>query len=279
MSKLMLMIKGFFIGIANIIPGVSGGTLMISLGIFEEIIDAISHFFSNIVKNTKFLFWIGLGGLLSILLVSRLVTYTLDNYKLVTILFFIGLIIGGIPMLSKTVSKGKTKVSNYIILLITFSLIMFMTFYNGGLAEVSLVNLNMLDYVKLFFVGLVAAATMVVPGLSGSFMLILLGYYEPIMNTIKAFTSFENVISNGLILGVFALGVGVGIILVAKLIEFLIEKFKIKTYFAILGFVFASVISIFYTSFVAGFEFTILQVVLSIIFFIIGFMISLKLGD
>ncbi len=279
MKKLMLVIKGFFIGIANIIPGVSGGTLMISLGIFEELIEAVSHFFSNIKKNFNFLMWIFLGAGLSILLASRLVTYSLDNFRLPTILFFIGLIIGGVPMLSKTVKGNFKNVPNIIIFLIMFGIVMFMTFFEGGIDAVNFNDMNIMSYVILFLVGIIAAATMVVPGLSGSFMLILLGYYEPILNTIKEFTKFNDIISNGFILGVFGIGVLIGLILVVKLIEYLLDNFKVKTFFGILGFVFASIISITFTAYSDGLMFSAGQISFAIVLFITGFIISYKLGD
>ncbi len=279
MNNIILIVKGFFIGIANIIPGVSGGTLMISLGIFEQLIDAISHFFKNFKKNIKFLFWIGIGAVLSIILVSRVVTFTLENYRFPTILFFIGLIIGGIPMLFKTVKKDTKKPQNILIFALMFGLIMLMTFFEGGLSTVSFTNMSITSYIILFLIGVIAAATMVVPGLSGSFMLILLGYYEPILNTIKEFTSFNDPISNGIILGIFALGVLIGIVLVAKLIEYLLDNHKIITYFGILGFVFASIISIIVTGINDGMMFTPYQIIAAIPLFLTGLTISYKLGE
>ncbi len=279
MKQIKLILKGFFIGIANIIPGVSGGTLMISLGIFDELIKAISHFVNNIKENIKFLSLIGIGALLSIVLMSRIVTFGLENYKLSTILFFIGLIVGGIPMLYKKVKYEKKSMLNLSLFLIPFSLLMLMTFAEGGLSEVSFASMNIFSYILLFLIGIVAAATMVVPGLSGSFMLILLGYYEPILNAIKEFTGLNNVVDNVVILSVFGIGVLIGIILVAKLIEFLLKKYETKTYFVILGFVFGSIISIILTNLNEGLVLNLLHIILAIILSIAGFVISYKLGD
>ncbi len=279
MDKIKLIIKGFILGIANIIPGVSGGTLMISLGIFEEIIEAISHFFKNFKQNLKFLIPIGIGALLSVVLMSRVVTYTLENFKLPTILFFIGLIIGGIPMLYKTIKNEKITPANIIIFIIMFGIVAFMTFFDGGLGAVDFANMTISSYLLLFLVGVIAAASMVVPGLSGSFILILLGYYEPILEKIKEFTSLIDLTNNFIILSIFGIGIIVGIVLVAKLIEFLLEKFKIKTYYGILGFVFASIMSIVVTSVNDGLTFSVGQIIFAIVLANIGFFISMKLGD
>ncbi len=279
MKNLILVIKGFFLGIANIIPGVSGGTLMISLGIFEELIDAISHFFSKFKKNLKFLIPIVIGAGLSVVLMSRVVTYSLDNFRLPTVIFFVGLIIGGIPMLTKTIKKEKINLSGILIFLVMFGIIMLMTFYDGGVGEVSFSNMNFLSYLILFLVGIIAATSMVIPGLSGSFILILLGFYEPIMERIKEFTSFNNLTENFIILGVFGVGVIIGIVLVAKLIEYLLENHEIKTYYGILGFVTASIISILVTAQADGLVFTFTQILIAIILFGLGLFISHKLGD
>ena len=98
---ILLTIKGFFIGLANIIPGVSGGTIAITLGVYEKLIGCISHIFKNLKENIKFLLPIIIGAGISILLLSKVISYSLENYVLPTILFFIGAILGGIPMLAK----------------------------------------------------------------------------------------------------------------------------------------------------------------------------------
>ncbi len=279
MEQLKLVIKGFFVGIANIIPGVSGGTLMISLGIYEDLIEAISHFFKSVKKHVVFLLFLAAGAGLALVLMSRVITYALEFYRLPTILFFIGLILGGTPMLYKKV-KGKTKsFGNVLIFLLTFGLVAGMTFMDSGSRVVDLSILTPFSYVSLFLVGIVAAATMVIPGVSGSFMLILLGYYEPVLNTINALTELENVLQNAIILGVFGLGIVVGIVLVAKLIEFLIKRFEVKTYCGILGFVFASVLSILVSAVNDGLTISPLQIIVGVALLAGGFVVALKLGD
>ena len=123
MKHIVLGIKGFFIGLANIIPGVSGGTLAITLGIYEQLIGCISHIFKNLKENIKFLLPIGIGAVLSIVTLSHAISFSLENYVLPTILFFIGAILGGLPMLINKVSGYKLKISNIIIFIISFSLI------------------------------------------------------------------------------------------------------------------------------------------------------------
>lgn len=279
-KNLSLVIKGFIIGIANIIPGVSGGTLAITLGLYEDLIGAISHFFTRLKENIKFLLPVALGAILSILVLSNLIKYSLQHYKVPTTLFFVGLIIGGIPLLIKKLKEEETKsersIINYIIFILTFIFVALFAFLKEGNIHVTFESMNMIEYIKLFIVGAVAAATMVIPGISGSFVLMMLGYYEPIINVISELSHFNNITNNLLIIIPLAIGLGIGIILIAKLIEYLLKKYPVKTYYGIIGFVCASLISIIMPLF--SISFNIKDIIIGLILMIIGTMIAYKLG-
>lgn len=283
-KNIMLVIKGFIMGIANIIPGVSGGTLALILGIYEEFIGAISHLFSNLKKNICFLIPIAIGMVLAILSLSHVIDYSYKHFPIPTCLFFVGLVLGGIPMLLNKV-KGKKetkKISSYIIFLLTFALVIVMAcsdlIFGEGL-KVSFNNMNLISYILLFLVGIVAAATMVIPGVSGSLVLMLLGYYYPVIAVIKEFTKFKNLGENIIILGIFGIGILVGIVLISKLIEFLFKKYEVKTYFGVLGFIVASVIAIpLSTLLEKAVLFSIPQILIGLIFATLGIGISYKLG-
>jgi len=254
-EKMILAVKGFILGIANIIPGVSGGTLAITLGIYEELIGTISHIFSNLKKNLNFIIPIGIGAVLSVLIMSKLINYSLGEFPVPTTLFFIGLIVGGLPLIASKVKSVKPSVSHIVAFLLTFSLTMFL----------------------LFIVGIIAAATMVVPGISGSFVLMLLGFYKPILNTISNITDFSMLALNMMVLIPFGIGIVVGIILIAKLIEYLLKKHEIITYYAILGFIGSSVISLFVGLF--GHDFKLTQILVGTLLFAVGNVVGYKLGD
>lgn len=275
-EKLTLVIKGFLIGVANIIPGVSGGTLAITLGIYEKLIGAISHFFKNLKENIKFIIPIGIGAVLSILLLSRVISFCLDKYTLATILFFIGLILGGIPLLNKKIKGHYKNVSNIIIFLLSFGFVIALSVLKGE-NVVSFANMNIINYIMLFLVGVVAAATMIIPGVSGSFVLMLLGYYKPIVDTIGALTKFNNIWQNIMILVPFGIGVLVGIVAISKLLEFLFKKYEVKTYFGVMGFIMASIITIFTGS--EGLVFSIPQLLIGLMLLGIGFTAAYKLGE
>ena len=154
---------------------------------------------------------------------------------------------------------------------------MIFTFLKSGDYALSFDNLSLSGYIGLFIVGMISAATMVIPGISGSFVLMLLGYYEPIVNTIKDLTNFSLLSHNLLILIPFGLGIVVGIILVAKLIEWLLNKYPIKTYYGVLGFVIASIISIVKPLFANSTS--IIEIIISIVLLVIGGVIAYKLSD
>ena len=263
-----LFLKGIVLGISFIIPGVSGGTLAVLLGIYEDIIEAASNFYKSFAKFKKyfmFLLPIMLGIVFAVGVCAKIIKLGLQEAPIATVLIFLGLIIGGLPKLFKEVGE-KPKGKEYLLMLIGIVIVLGMFFLDSG-SQASLTGNGVLSKITLFFVGMLASATMVVPGVSGSFTLMLIGYYEPILEVINNITSFNNVLDNVLILIPFLVGAVVGIIIIAKLIEYALKKYPRTTYFVILGFVLASIISVIYQVF--QFEFNMLHFIIGIIFMII----------
>ena len=144
MKYIVLTVKGFIMGIANIIPGVSGGTIALILGIYEELVNRVSHIFDNLIDNIKYILPIFIGIALSLLIMSGVINYSYENFPLPTMMFFVGLVVGGIPMLYGNI-KGKKeskKISNYFIFIITFGLVLFMSLSNVIFNNVGVVDLN-----------------------------------------------------------------------------------------------------------------------------------------
>ncbi len=223
---------------------------------------------------------------LAILILSSVIEYSYDNFPIPTMLLFVGLVLGGIPMLLKNVIGRKEckMFSSYIILIFTFSLVILMACSDlifGTVKEVNLLELNIGGYILLFIVGVIAAATMVIPGISGSLMLMLLGYYYPIIERINDFVKFNNLAQNILILGIFGVGVLVGIVLISKMLEILFEKYNTKTYFGVLGFIFASILAIPISTClqIPNLSYDFLQMIIGIILLVFGSFISYKLGE
>ena len=141
--------------------------------------------------------------------------------------------------------------------------------------NVSFNNMNLFGYIMLFIVGVIAAITMVVPGISGSFVLMLIGYYEPIVKTVSELTKLNNILNNFLILIPFGIGALVGIVSVSKLIKFCLNKYPEQTYSSIVAFVISSIFLIIYPLF--GISCSILELVVGIILLLVGTFITYKM--
>ena len=233
------VIRGITIGIANVVPGVSGGTIMVSLGIYDELLQAVTGFFrhkkESILKLFPYLFGMGIG----IICLSFMIGYLFENFPFQTAMLFIGLIFGGVPLIWRKVSRGYPKVPELALFLGFFCLMIGMQFLGKGSEQVLAAGPG--TAVKLFTVGLAAAATMVIPGVSGSMLLMALGYYTPVIDHINAFVVAVVMLDAGTawyclaLLVPFGCGVLGGIFLVAKLMEYLLCRFERLTYWAIFG--------------------------------------------
>ncbi len=277
LENLILILKGFILGIANIIPGVSGGTLAMTMGIYEDIIKSISSILKTPKKSLKLLLYLGIGAALSILILSKLLNYTLTNYAFATTLFFIGLIVGGFPLLLKKAKGHKVSLGYLLSFLSTTSLVIILRLLQTSENTVSLNNISLFTIIILLLVGMLAASTMVIPGVSGSFVLMLIGFYKPILNTISNITKFNLLGHNLLILVPFGIGVLLGIVLTAKLIEYLLKKYEIYTYYGIYGFILASILVLILN--VYNKATGIPEVVIGILLVLLGTFIGYKLGD
>lgn len=268
---LILFIKGFILGVANVIPGVSGGTLAVSLGLYERVLECVTTLFKKFKENLTFIMPIALGIGVAILSTSKLVTYALTNFKAQTIFLFVGLIFGGISLIMKKV-KGQKSFFNICVLCIVFIFVLGLNFVKTDTFSISFTNMNIIDYVLLALVGFIASSAMVIPGISGSFVLMVFGYYEKIMATISHLTTFKNIGQDLIILTVFGIGVLLGILFMAKLITKLIEKNEVRTYFAIMGFVLSSIVVLLIE--IGNFKFNFTNIATSILAFLWGYLLS-----
>ena len=274
-EQISLFFKGFFIGIANIIPGVSGGTMAVSFGIYEKLITIASNIFHNFKQNLKFIIPILFGAVVAIFVLSGLISTCLDKYPVATPLFFVGLILGGFPLIYKKIGKKISKLSNMISFLFVIIALFIFSIVLKNNHEVSFISLEFMDYILLIIVGIIASITMIVPGISGSFVLMMLGYYQPILDTISSFLHFENFASNFLILFCFGIGILLGIVLISKFIRMCLEKYFEQTYSMIIAFVLSSIVMILYPLF--QLETSLLEIIVGLFLFLIGGFISYHL--
>lgn len=279
-EKLILFIKGIVLGVAFVIPGVSGGTLAVLMGIYEELIEAASNFYKSIADFKKYIMYllpIGLGVVFSVAVFAKLIKFGLDKAPIITILIFLGMIIGGIPALVRNVKGTKTNLKDMTLMLVGLIIVISMLIFHKSNTNVVLTNMSITGYITLFLVGAIAAVTMVVPGISGSFTLMLIGYYEPILNLVNDITSFKNLGPNLILIFIFMLGVFIGIIFISKIIEWCLKHYKRETYYAIIGFVLSSIISVIYE--VSKFPFNLTHLIIGIVLLVINTVLVYKVFD
>lgn len=279
-EKLILFIKGIVLGVAFVIPGVSGGTLAVLMGIYEELIEAASNFYKNMVNFKKYFMYllpIGLGIIFSVAVFAKLIKFGLDKAPIITILIFLGMIIGGIPALVRNVKGTKINLKDMTLMLVGLIIVISMLIFHKSNSNVVLTNMSITGYITLLLVGAIAAVTMVVPGISGSFTLMLIGYYEPILNLVNDITSFKNLGPNLILIFTFMLGVFIGIIFISKIIEWCLKHYKRETYYAIIGFVLSSIISVIYE--VSKFPFNLTHLIIGIVLLVINTVLVYKVFD
>lgn len=280
------ILRGMVVGISNVIPGVSGGTMMVSMGIYDKLILVLTHFVKRFKEAVAMLVPLAIGMLLAIAIFSKLFSEIFfPNFPIQTNLFFIGLIIGGLPVIYKKVQGNKIKAPQVIAFLVFFVLVAGFALVGEQEGESVDVTFSVVNMVKLFGVGVIAAATMVIPGVSGSMIMMILGYYQTIINTINdcidALKAFDipAILDTFVVLVPFGIGVVIGIVAVAKLIEFLLNKFPLVTYWAIIGLIVASPIAIIAFMVNDAVAVSVLSIVTGVIMLAVGFVISLKLGE
>lgn len=268
MKYLVRVIKGIVIGIATLVPGVSGGTMAIILGLYDDIIHSISSFFKDIKNNIIFLATVGIGGVIGLFAFSRIMELALEHFMFPMKYLFIGIIIGGIPVLYKKAETKGFYVKDWLFFLIGVIIIMVMTFYNGTIVNLAS-STGFLQFAFLFVAGIIIAVALILPGLSTSFMLLAIGLYEITMQAIS------NLELNYLV--PIGLGAAFGVITTTKLLENCMKNKPTQTYMLILGFVIGSIYEVF-PGIPQG-----LDIVISIAALVLGFvvirMVSEKFSD
>ncbi len=277
------ILRGIVIGISNVIPGVSGGTMMVSMGIYDRLILVLTHFIKRMKEAVALLVPIAIGMLLAIAIFAKLFSEVLfPRFPLQTNLFFIGLILGGLPIIYRKVKGVSIRLPQIIAFLLFFVLVTVLAFVGEGGGADADITLSVGNVIKLFGVGVIAAATMVIPGVSGSMIMMILGYYNTIINTINDFIDalrafdIPAMLDTFVVLVPFGIGVVVGIVAVAKLIEFMLKKFPAVTYWAIIGLIVASPIAILIMMEIGSIG--IIEILSGVVLLVVGFVISMKIG-
>ena len=262
MNNFFLILKGFIIGIAKIMPGVSGAILSISFGVYERILYIISRPFKIKFDDLKFLFFLVIGAVLGIILLCDVLKWCLNKYYFITMCVFIGLIFGGT---SEITSEIKSLKFSYLFLfIISFCLVLFITSLGSGSESSS----N-----HYFLMGSIESATTIIPGISGTAIFMALGWYESLLETIKGVLTFSAPLNISLC---FLSGFIVSTILISWIITFAFKKCKNEAYVCVLGFMCASLFGM-VLSLVD--YFSIFNILFGLFLFSLGYMITYKLNN
>lgn len=259
------ILKGFIIGIGKIIPGVSGSVLAITLGVYDKSVEYLNNFNYNKRKAIKYLLPLGIGIVISIIVFSKIITLLLDKYYQITMLFFIGLIIGGLPDIIK-----KTRKQDNILIVVSFIFFFIISITNINSNYV--LKGSFIDIIILFVSGFLEAIGTVVPGVSSSALLMIIGTYNIILSSIGNITNISIVMDNIKIIIPFLMGVFLGIIILIKVINYLLKNKENKLYSFVFGVLLSSIVLLLIKTFQVSFN--ILELILGIVFLILGVVIS-----
>ncbi|HFE5083660.1 TPA: DUF368 domain-containing protein [Staphylococcus aureus] len=272
--KWINILKGFAMGTSDLVPGVSGGTIALLIGIYNQFIASISGIFSRrFWPSFTFLIPIIIGMLLAMGSLSNLFNYLLSQHHIPTMFFFGGLIIGIVPYLLK-ISNYKTSFTtkHYMMVIAGIAILIVITLMNNGdkhAGETLTLSTGLI--IKYFIAGMCASSAMLLPGISGSFMLLVFGVYGTVMLAISEFVKL-NFAGLPILLAV-GFGVLAGFIISSKIIQYFLTHHKLMTFALIIGFVVGSLFAVF-----PGLPTNIVMWFVSLVVFIIGFIVSLTLG-
>ncbi len=264
---LLNILRGALIGIANTIPGVSGGTIAVVTGIYEDALRSLSGFFRDNggwKANARFLAPIVLGGAIGLFGFAHVIGYLLETSPVATSFFFLGLILGSLPFLIKTARKDSFRPIYLVPLLLTLGFMVYMSLAERPPESDPIRTLGLVSAGLVFLSGVISSGAMIIPGISGSFILLLIGMYTTFIAGLRE--------GNVVVIGVFIAGSLAGLIFIAKLISFFLRRFHGATYYAILGLVVGSIPG-FWPGLSSG-----MAGVMSIASMVVGFSLAYYLG-
>jgi putative membrane protein len=235
MKKIFLFLKGMVVGISNIIPGVSGGTMAVVTNVYDLMVDILSMKIQNIKKRWLEALILVLGMGFGILAFSHLLEFLLTYYAKQCNWFFSGIVIGTVPFLVAKSKVKKPKISTIISFLVMLGIMIVIFIFSADMNKEAgeSLTLNVGTFMYMILAGFIGAFSMIVPGISGSFMMVVMGAYKTILSAITDL--------NLLILLPFGIGAAIGLVVGARVISWLLKRFPEQTYFGILGLIIGSV--------------------------------------
>ena len=241
------VLRGAVMGVSNINPGVTGGTMAVSMGIYDRVIYAVNNLFKQFKKSFKELLPILIGVLIGLFAFAALIGNLLGTKsaeipitRLPTNFAFIGLILGGLPAIYKRVNMKSAKVPGVLLFLVFLALVVILPLLNPP--EARTVDHSVGNILLMVLLGAIASSTMVIPGISGSMIMMLLGYYNSVINAMNDLRGGDW--SSLALLLPYVIGLLIGIVFIAKLMNFLLKKYAALTFCAIFGLVIESPVAL-----------------------------------
>jgi putative membrane protein len=246
MKFINTLLKGMAIGVSNVIPGISAGTLMVLLGIYDELVEAIGNILTNKSKRKDYFLFLSplaMGAVGGVLLFASLITLVIERYAAPTQFFFIGLVLGSIPAVLSMHHEMKPSITRLAAFVVGLGLVAFMDVEErlGISAHISAGTSSLLGFLLFAVVGFLAGGTMVTPGVSGAYVFLLTETYEPIMQALASLT--QPPIHWGVIISVAA-GAAIGLLVCSRLIDLAFERQPAVTYYTILGLICGSFVGL-----------------------------------
>jgi len=245
MKTIKYLLYGVVMGVANVIPGVSGGTMAVILNFYDKLMECITLDFKKIKDNLDFLIPLALGIAISVIGLSKIMQFLLNSYTTQTYFAFIGIVFGSLNLIYSNAKIKKIKKTSYIPFAITFVLMLYLSFANADKETASTIikytTLNTESFIMCFIAMAVATVTMIIPGISGALVLIIMGMYGTIIGYVIAEFNIPLLIPSGLG-GLFGLLGGAG------LVRFLLKNYHQETYMAILGLLVGSIVQLYVNS-------------------------------
>lgn len=263
-------IKSFIIGFGILLP-VSASMLAVVLGLYDKILYLINNFFKCLKEDFKFILALFLGIATSCVTSILVINYVFERFPVAILLMFIGLIIGGLPAIN-TKLKGTYNIKN--IALCVIGIIIMLLLSAVGVSQEATITLTASSAVILFLIGALAAGSMIVPGISGSAILVTLGFYKPLINIVSNTLKFVDFSTNIVIVAIFGVGMLAGLLLVSKLMDLLLKKHETASYHMIMGLIVGSIFSMIHL--IIGYPFILGEFLIGVLLFIIVISIALK---
>ncbi len=235
-KNVLYMFKGMIIGGTMLVPGVSGGSMAMILGIYDKMISSVSSFMKDKRSSFTFLLLCAAGGCLGMFLFSKPLLHLIETYPMPTLYFFIGAVVGGVPLIFGKSKLRKFSIRGLFYILMGAAIVLAMTFIPMEAGD-SATQDGFIGAMFLLLAGFIAAVALVLPGISVSFLLLVLGLYDETVNAIsQMYLPYLIPLGVGLLIGIF---------LTTRILESAMEAFPQPTYLMILGFVLGSIAEVF----------------------------------